>query len=254
MTDIKKRYSEIWNVGDVVYFPYFTKNRYCVDWGIVDEVWHDGLFVDRYELKETRLVNGIPIDEFESETKWHKLPKGWTYNTKLFEVTYAQQEAIRNPHNMSDPDDIKCLIKDGWLVPSSTIFHGEIRAEIGKEGYRIIKSYPVWYMSNKKKADYTFITFDKAYKEWDECCLYCSNYYDELLRQASLSDEDWSKEKINKVLSHWQKLYGKTDLEVENMQRKLFSMTNVADLEVRLSDGQIQCKYVNKKKWVAVEE
>ena len=51
---------------------------------MVDEQFSDAIVIDYLVLRERRLVNGIPIDEFESETKYKKLPKGWRYNTKLF--------------------------------------------------------------------------------------------------------------------------------------------------------------------------
>lgn len=43
--------------------------------------------VSRLRPPEIRLINGIPFEEFQSETEFKKLPKGWTYSTDLYTVT-----------------------------------------------------------------------------------------------------------------------------------------------------------------------
>ena len=39
---------------------------------------------------------GVPIDEFKDNQKYRKLPKGWTYDTKLFDLEWR-----------TDPEDEK---------------------------------------------------------------------------------------------------------------------------------------------------
>ena len=46
--------------------------------------------VKRLRTPEVRLINGIPFDEFESEMEFKKLPKSWTYNTRLWEESIDQ--------------------------------------------------------------------------------------------------------------------------------------------------------------------
>lgn len=79
---INKRF----NHGDIVYWCHHNGNaNYNVNFGIVDEQFSDGMvWVDYISQKERRLVDGIPLEEFESEIRFRKLPKGWTYNIKLF--------------------------------------------------------------------------------------------------------------------------------------------------------------------------
>ena len=43
--------------------------------------------VSRLKAPEIRLINGVPFDDFQSETEFKKVPKGWTYSTDLYTVT-----------------------------------------------------------------------------------------------------------------------------------------------------------------------
>lgn len=42
--------------------------------------------VSRLKAPEIRLINGVPFDDFRSETEFKKVPKGWTYSTDLYTV------------------------------------------------------------------------------------------------------------------------------------------------------------------------
>ena len=79
---MKQGFEKRFKNGDIVYWCHSEGNgRYTVKYGMVDEQFSDAVVIDYLAARERRLVNGIPIDEFESETKYKKLPKGWTYDT-----------------------------------------------------------------------------------------------------------------------------------------------------------------------------
>ena len=63
--------------------------KYSVKYGIIEEQYNPTeVFVQFLAPRESRLVNGISINKFESNGKYKKLPNGWTYNTDLYELTW----------------------------------------------------------------------------------------------------------------------------------------------------------------------
>lgn len=214
---------------------------------MVDEQFSDAVCIDYLSLKENRRVNGIPIDEFKSEDRYNKLPKGWTYNTQLFEITHDEiKECVGT---ISSPECIKEAYKNGLLVKDETKFNGVIESEITKDGYRIVKKYPQWqhhisYVSIR--PDKVYFTYEEAKKEVDENIA-------EFNRQANLSDYDWSVEQIDKTLDSWINIYGETDQLKEKYKNWLLEMKNVEDIETRIFGGNIQWKYWKNKKWNNIE-
>ena len=242
--------------GDIVYWMKIAPFGPTVEWGMVDEVLSDCVCVDYLEVYERRLVNGIPIDEFESETRYKKLPKGWTYSTALFEISYAPLKEEYKKYFApikTIPDLIKQAYKDGYLIKRYQKFQGEITADITKDGYRIIKRTPVWYMSSNHKPLATTVLHGKYYLNYEEAADECLAYRAELKRQSELSDEEWSKEQIMKDLKLWQRIYGHTDEEVEHIYNTLCGFKDVEDIETRVFDGYIQWKYWKNKKWHNIE-
>lgn len=107
---MKKGFEKRFEKGDIVYWCHSDGNgRYSIKNGMVDEQFSDAVVIDYLTLRERRLVNGIPIDEFDSQTKYKKLPKGWTYNTRLFEITYSDltEEEVNYQIDIKNPETIK---------------------------------------------------------------------------------------------------------------------------------------------------
>ena len=235
--------------GDIVYWCHQNGHKYSVHWGMVDEQFSRSVvYVDYLAPRERRLVNGVPIDEFKSEDKYKKLPKGWSYDTKLFEITSEDiDEDIRTYKlDIRNPDSVKKAYDDGLLVKKSTIFDGEIDAEITKDGYRIVKKYPP-YRNNITSIS---IRPDKLYLSYEEAQQEVDKNIAEFIRQSELSDYEWSVEQIDKTLN---RCYGKTDIEKKQYRDWLLEMDNVEDIEVRIIGGEIQWKYWNKERWANIE-
>ena len=121
---MKQGFEKRFKNGDIVYWCRNEGNgRYTVRYGMVDEQFSDAVVIDYLTAMERRLVNGIPIDEFESETKYKKLPKGWTYDTRLFEITHSDltEEEIFYFIDFKKPETIKKGYDLGYLVKDCTI-------------------------------------------------------------------------------------------------------------------------------------
>ena len=76
-------------IGQVAYYhkPLNVSIKNPVDvvrWGIVEEVYHDGYCLANYEPVDGRTINGVLFKDYNfNNEKRKKLPKGWTYSTKL---------------------------------------------------------------------------------------------------------------------------------------------------------------------------
>lgn len=65
MINIKKGFGKRFNHGDIVYWCNKSGNKYSVQYGRVDEQFSDAVCIDLLESKETRYIDGVPIDEFK---------------------------------------------------------------------------------------------------------------------------------------------------------------------------------------------
>ena len=225
---MKQGFEKRFKNGDIVYWCHSEGNgRYTVKYGMVDEQFSDAVVIDHLTARERRLVNGIPIDEFESETKYKKLPKGWTYDTRLFEITHSDltDEEISFLIDFKKPEMIKKGYDFGYLVKDCTIFHGVIENEITKDGYRIVKKYPMW----KHHIDHVSIRPDKVYFTYEEVEHICKN------------------------LDIFKTIHGLSERDIDSYREFILGMDNVENIETRIYQGQIQWKYGDKKRWNYIE-
>jgi hypothetical protein len=235
--------------GDIVYWCHSDGNgRYSVKWGMVDEQFSDAVLVDYLVPKERRLVDGVPIDDFKPEQRFKKLPKNWTYDTELFTLTWDKTQEVNV--DIKNPQAVKEAYQSGLLVKDSTIFHGTIEAEITKEGYRIRKTYPRPLINH---IDRLSILPHKLYYSYEEAKQEVNANVQELYRQATLSEYDWSVEQIDKTLNHWQVVYDISNVVKTNYRNWLLEMKNVEDIETRIFNSNIQWKYWKNKQWNYIE-
>lgn len=236
--------------GDIVYWCHQVGHHYSVHFGIVEEQFNRHLlYIDYLEPRETRLVNRTPIDEFENETRYKKLPKSWSYDTELFEITNeicsVEEKAIMQM-SLKNPNNIKKAYEKGYLVERSKIFQGTVGAEINKNGYRLKRELYSPYKnpnSISKRPDEVYLDYDSAKKEVD------ANIY-ELERQSNLTDLEWSIEQIDKTLK---RLTGKNKTKAADYRKWLLELDDVEDIETRFYKEDLQWKYWKNKKWRNIE-
>lgn len=241
------------NSGDVVYWvgrrrhsPY----EYYVDYGIVDEEFSDAVYVDRLHIRDNRYINDIPYKEFPSVTKWQKLPKGWTYNTELFEMEWRNNDwAVLNTLRIDNPEDIKKALELRILVYlkdyDQTVPHAEIDKKLG---WRIRKEH------DNSTYIYPHVTLqkDNAFKTYEEAKAVIDAQEAEWKRQSELTDEEWSIEQIDRDLQRWAKIYSKSPEEMQKARDFLLGMDKVEDIETRVFGEDFQWKYWKNKKWRTV--
>lgn len=249
---MRKGYEKRFSNGDIVYWCHSEGNgKYHVAWGMVDEQFSDAVVIDYLTLRERRLINGVPIDEFK-DNHYKKLPKGWTWNTRLYSITYADDMTDDEQNfvfDLKNPDCVKEAYNKGYLVKDSTIFHGVIEEEITKEGYRIVKKYPNW----RHHIDHVSVMPHKVYFTYGEAEKEVNDNRAEFTRQAELSDYDWSVEQIDHTLNRWKIINDASDKEVQSYREWLLGLKNIEDIETRVFGGNIQWKYWKNKKWNYIE-
>lgn len=248
---MQKGFEKRFNPGDIVYWCHQRGHEYSVHYGMVDEQFSDAVVIDYIVPRERRRVDGVPINEFHSEQRYRKLPKGWTYNTKLFELTWDDfaPEEKEFVLDISKPETLKEAYDKGYLVKDNTIFHGVIEAEITKDGFRIVKKYPrdLYHIDHVSiRPDKVYFTYEEAKKEVDENIA-------EFHRQAALSDYEWSVEQIDKTLKRLQIINAVSDKEVKAYRDWLLGMKDVENIETRLWGNKIQWKYWKNTRWNYIE-
>ena len=228
--------------GDIAYWCGKNGNRYEVKCGVVCEVFGkaSSSVITLYPIvpRERRLVNGIPIKEFKSDARYRKLPRGWTYDTKLFDITYEHltEEEMEFTFDIRNKESLKCGLQKGYLVPSFEIFHGYIKDEITKDGYKIIKC------SDYSQDDMlcNVITTDKLYFTYNEALHEVLDNVKELRRQAEMSEYDWAVEQIDKKLEKLKSNNSFPDDVIQKYKTILVSIDNIENIE----DIRVQKSYM----------
>lgn len=251
----------VFNNGEIVYWCHQRGHKYEVKYGVVEQQYADGVDVCFISLRDRRLVVGAGYDrvsakDFEVSNRFYKLPKGWSYDTKLVDIEYmpfedGEKEFLENL-KITDRDSIKLGLENGWLVKKEEIRKGYPGEEITKNGYRIVWEYSI--RNNGYDPDHMLVQSYKLYKDYETAKLEVEEKQKEFLRQASLSDRDWSIEQIDKILDHWVKIYSITDSEKEQCRNWLLELENIEDVEVKIDlSGNIAYRYQNKKRWFCFE-
>lgn len=248
---MKTGFEKRFNQGDIVYWCHQRGHEYSVKFGMVDEQFSDAVCIDLLNFRERRRVDGVPMQEFQSEQRYRKLPKGWSYDTELFKIIYDDltDEEKKFKLDITKPEVVKEAYEKGYLVKDSTLFHGHIESEITKDGFRIVKKYPLW----EHHIDHTSVRSDKVYFTYEEAKKEVDDNVAEFHRQAELSDYDWSVEQIDKTLDIWKGISSSSEEEKNQYKEWLLGMKNVEDIEVRIFGGNLQWKYWKNKKWNYIE-
>lgn len=234
-----------YNHGDIVYV--LERRPYDGDFGIktcmVDEEFSDRVALVFVSPKDSRLINGIPIYDFQP-TRRKKLPKNWAVKT-LYDLTcdYDLDEAA-NKIKINDKKAIKKGIENGVLVVDTPRL--SIQTDIDKDGYSVFVQ-----RVNRDRTSGMYYRYE-IYDTYEEALKAEEANIAELKRQSELTDEEWAKEHIEETISRYAKLYDISYKEVERIKDMIYGLDKIEDVDVRIANGFIQWKYYNKKRWNTV--
>lgn len=238
------------DTGDIVYFIRKDSFRWYVSFGTVEEQYTSEICIQLYEFPDNRRINGIPVNDFRTPTEWKKLPKGWTYNTELFEMAWDTRPKELIDLRINRKADLLKAIRLGFLVKVQNIDHCTFEAEIdGKNGWRIVRKYPSTVRAN---LSYISVDFHDAYSTYEDANEVIEKRDAELRMQAEMSDYDWSVMQIDETLSRWAALYSKPDEEKEKYRAWLLQLDDIEDVVTRCSVEGLQWKYEKGKKWMTI--
>ncbi len=243
--------------GDIVYWVsknIYRKPHYMVELGVVDEEFSDAVIIDKLHMYDTRYLEGIPYKDYPQVSDWRKLPKGWTWNTKLFEIENKEMnDSDLVGCDLSDAESIKKLLKRGILVKLKDYDQSYPTTEIDtKLGWRIRKKYTSVFSTLYEYPTTSLPRFE-IFKSYNDAQQKVEAIEKELQRQSMLSDEEWVIEQIDRKLDYWAYLNSKTKEEKQAIRDFLLSQDNVDDIEVRSYGNTFQWKYSKKRKWAAIE-
>ena len=234
-------------IGTIVY--YIEKRgdyNWTINWGKIIDHYPSVVVLELYDNRETRIVDGIPYDDLPWRTPFKKLPKKWSYDTKLYNMSYVEYpKEIKDEMDSLDfskPQNIQKAIDKGYIVPKSKIDYSHIEVEIKRnEGYRLCKKT---YQDEYHPPTAT----EKIWEIFTDYCdaqKYREEHYAEINFEANMTDYEWAVYQIDRTLST--SLYDETrKMEVREI---LLGMDKVEDIETRFSFGGIQWKYCDNKRW-----
>lgn len=129
--------------SDAGYTPY-------AKWGVV-ECEEDGMcHIQPYRLRSFDLFDGIPQYKFQTDEKWTRLPKNWTYATDLLESRRTHDDAGFNECyewmkscRIDDPNAYIEGIEKGFLITDMEAdIH--VESEVAKGLYRLVRKATPW--------------------------------------------------------------------------------------------------------------
>lgn len=236
--------------GDIVFFI----NGDNVDWGEVVDIYDTTYGLRVYETKDLRLLNGIPIDEYEFDNKYHQLPKGWTWNTPLYDLS-SDTEKFKNISLPTTVDAIRHCIDIGFFVrPDEQSKNRHVDVEIDKNGYRLVFK---WDSDGINKSDsilnrgdktYRSVPFHNCFATYEEAQDVISQYKKEIESQGDMTDREWCLYEIRRVAERC----NYSESEVNYIISMFEHDPKLEKIEVRNSFGALEWKYENKRAWQRV--
>ena len=238
--------------GDVVYFV----DRNFVTVGVFDCCYagENRACVDFVQFADHRYIDGVPIQDFHSEQEWRKLPKGWTYDTKLFiveSIVPEWEQKRRKELSWADPEDVKAGRREGVVVLKKDVFHGEIRAEVDRnKGFRVLKQYPHWALNyGNRDRDYERVPLKELFRTYEQAAERLKQIRSNAAKESAMTDDEWSWEEIKKELAVVDGLYAEECLEF------LRALPDIWDVEVRRRNGTIYWRrYEKRTEWEKIPE
>lgn len=243
-------------VGSVAYFVDKRSIRWQVDYGIVEDRYNGSICLMKLEPADRRTINGVRYCNFVTPTRWTKLPKGWTYDTKLFEEGIDETVPDGRGVNLREPQAILDAYESDALVRVSDFDHSRIDEQFGgqidgsaKGTYRLIRNHTVY----RYIPSYESISWYEVYKTYAEAESIVQSYEAELARVVALSDYDWSVEQIKDTINRWARF----NPEGRTCQKSLYlnwimAQGNPEEIETRVFKDTIQWKRWKFSRWMDV--
>lgn len=208
------------------------------------------------EPKDCRWVKTLtsdwtPFDKFESETEMHKLPKKWSYDTKLYWVENRYPKGDLFTFDINDKEKIEQLYKEGWFVELDKNDHRHIDTEFDHDYYKVVKKgYSMMYGNRYHKHLSYVLPYDRIFLDYDKAQEKAKQLYE---AEKTISLISLHKDCMDALEEH---LTFITDADRRTKYRKkILSMGEIEKFILRHVDNKILWAYRNAKhlEWREVE-
>lgn len=233
-------------IGDVVYFVEKRIVDSKIEYGMITWINGKTYGISRIKFRDTRIINGIPIQDFEI-TDWMPTTKEFRKGARnLWDLVNIETRYCVNTEKLAgltlkEPNDIKKLIELGVMVRCIDEPDWDIDVEPKNRDYkeyRIKKSIPAWISTYGNPPDTISLYETELLATYDEAEKAKQEWETELEIERNLSDYDWSVKEMDKVL----KMFHDDDF-AEKCMAKLLSMDKVEDIEIKKSDDKVLWRY-----------
>jgi len=237
-------------VGAIVFYIKQHGMKKKIMWGKIADRYPHQIVLELFDVFESRLINGIPYNEFVPDERYQKLPKGWSYDTKLYDQSYKEipaemWETFRKFSGFAsyNPQDIQKVIDVGYFVPVSTIDYSHIEVDYQNHvGFRLVKKM---YRDEYHPTNIT-LNYQDVYDNYNDAEKVVEQHEEEMRIESEMSDFEWSIYQIDHELN---RAFNMTENQRMKCREMILSMDNVEDIEVRVFSGCIQWKYWKNKRW-----
>lgn len=208
------------------------------------------------EPKDCRWVKTLtsdwtPFDKFESETEMHKLPKKWSYDTKLYWVENRYPQGDHFVFNIDDRGKIEQLYKEGWFVEFDKNDHRHIDTEFDHNYYKVVKKgYSMMYGNRYRKHLYYVLPHDRIFLDYDKAQEKAKQLYEAEKTMSLISLHKCCMDALEEHLT----FITDTDRRVK-YRKKILSMGEIEKFILRHVDNKILWAYRDAKpfEWKEVE-
>ena len=224
----------------------YIANEYCIRFGLLDSVYPGNVLVRCLEVDYKRTIDGIPVSDFQTPTDWKKLPRGWTWNTRLFEVKNNFNPFDDCKYDLLTQDGIRKAVEDGYLAETGSIDHSVFSTEVTKQGWRIVRDI---YQQPYHPAT-MILQMDEVFDDGYEAQMKAVHLNDELYSTTEMSDHDYNVAELDELLN---KIPFTDDEAKQRYREQILSLADFDDLEFRYSttDG-LQCKHWKRRRWYTI--
>lgn len=233
--------------GQFVYILRRHGLTFIEQFAIIDTICkHCGITVNPLYFNTTRTIDGVNVKDMHFPTPWQKIPKKFNFTEeRLFEEKRSYPKEKENLG--TTPEDIKEAYECGLLVKAYDYDNSRYEAEIDKiNGWRIVR----------KTGDYIPYTLNlprnRIYASLQDARHAREIYKAEIKRQADMTDEEWSAEKIERTLEIWKNCNKVTD-ELYRQTKDFLMSLPLAEIEVRIERERVQYRKIKNVRWIDIE-
>ncbi len=277
------------NEGEIVFWIHRNPQNYLnygykIEYGIVTDQASKGnvVYIDRLQLRDDRLVNGIPYKEYCPPNIEYKIPKGHKKryddndkkliekHCKITHIILTKEEKniineLETTKSTSNENVFAKAYQMGLLVKVEDIDYSFLDVSYTKTTYKICKYYPsskdIRVKEDEIKRPYISIIPSQLYKSYKDAEEELNKTIMRIDYLNNLSDHDYFLHLLEETLGRYiyvaTACYGINPDEVRKIaniyKQWILDNYDITNIDIRFFNGTIQIKKIDKNKWYDIE-